>query len=291
MKLSVIIACFNGRDTIGAQLEALADQRWSGPWEVIVADNGSTDDSRGVIERYRQRLPNLRIVDASARRGKSFALNLAIQSATGDALLFCDADDEMAPGWISAMAEALTQHDFVASRIDTDKLNSADIQKRRGNPQSQGLQKLRFPPYVPIAGGGTFGVMRRLHEAVGGFDEDLHAHEDTFYCIKMHRLGTRLHFVPNAVMHVRFRGSFRDTYRQARSYGYYYALVYKKCLALGMPKEPTRWSDGISGWQWVLRQAAQLRRKEHVINSPFAWSLGYRIGRLKGSIAHHVVLI
>ncbi|MBF2059991.1 glycosyltransferase family 2 protein, partial [Fischerella thermalis] len=43
MKVSVIIPCLNAAETIGVQLEALANQQWSQPWEVIIADNGSTD--------------------------------------------------------------------------------------------------------------------------------------------------------------------------------------------------------------------------------------------------------
>ncbi|HET9225168.1 MAG TPA: glycosyltransferase, partial [Thermoanaerobaculia bacterium] len=44
-KLSVVIPCLNAEATLGDQLEALAGQGWSGEWEVIVADNGSTDGS------------------------------------------------------------------------------------------------------------------------------------------------------------------------------------------------------------------------------------------------------
>jgi glycosyltransferase involved in cell wall biosynthesis len=47
VQLSVIIPCYNGAETIAAQLEALAGQQWSGQWEVIVSDNGSTDNLDG----------------------------------------------------------------------------------------------------------------------------------------------------------------------------------------------------------------------------------------------------
>src|SRR5687767_27975 len=90
--VSVIIACLNAAETISGQLEALAAQTWSRPWEVIVADNGSSDDSRSVVERFRDRLPALRIVDASAKRGQPYALNVAAREARGTALAFCDAD-------------------------------------------------------------------------------------------------------------------------------------------------------------------------------------------------------
>jgi len=52
MKLSVIIPCYNEADTIATQLEVLAKQYWSEPWEVIVSDNGSTDDSLAIVEKY-----------------------------------------------------------------------------------------------------------------------------------------------------------------------------------------------------------------------------------------------
>lgn len=75
MKLSVIVPCFNESDTIGDQLEALTQQQWSELWKIIFSDNGSTDDSRVIAERYQECQPNLRIVDASARQGQTFALN------------------------------------------------------------------------------------------------------------------------------------------------------------------------------------------------------------------------
>ena len=124
VKLSVIIPCYNGAKTIAVQLEALAFQQWSEPWEVIIADNGSTDDSIAIVERYRHRLPHLRIVDASARKGQPYALNVGAQAASGEALVFCDADDEVGPGWLAAMGEALSKYDFVACRFETKKLNS-----------------------------------------------------------------------------------------------------------------------------------------------------------------------
>ena len=81
MKLSVIIPCYNAAETIAEQLEALTRQQWDKPWEIIVANNRSTDGSMAIVERYMERLPNLRIVDASERQGQPFALNTGILAA------------------------------------------------------------------------------------------------------------------------------------------------------------------------------------------------------------------
>ena len=185
MKLSVVIPCYNGADTLGVQLEALANQHWPEPWEVIVLDNRSTDGSRQIAERYKERLPKLRVVDASARQGQPFALNVGVEAATGEAVAFCDADDEVSSGWVAAMGEALSRHDFVACSVDIEKLNPPWAVAARGYPQRDGLQKAWYPPYLLHAGGGTLGVKRSLHAMVGGFDEALPYLHDTDFCFKL----------------------------------------------------------------------------------------------------------
>ena len=103
MSISLIIPCYNATDTIGAQLEAVARQQYRQLWEVIVSDNGSIDSSREVVERFKGQLPRLRIVDASDRHGAAHARNRGAAMASGDALVFVDADDEVAPGWLEAI--------------------------------------------------------------------------------------------------------------------------------------------------------------------------------------------
>jgi len=122
MKLSVIIPCFNAANMIAVQLEALANQQCSEPWEVIASDNGSTDKTVAIVEQYQKKLPNLRIVNSSELRGAAHARNVGALTAAGDALVFCDADDEVAPGWVAAMGEALSKYDFVACRREYNQI-------------------------------------------------------------------------------------------------------------------------------------------------------------------------
>ena len=51
MKLSIVVPCRNAAHTIGHTLHALAEQSWPTEWEVIVADNGSTDKLAQVVDR------------------------------------------------------------------------------------------------------------------------------------------------------------------------------------------------------------------------------------------------
>ena len=251
MKLSVIIPCLNAENTIATQLEALANQHWSESWEVIVSDNGSMDNSLTIVEQYKNRLPNLRIVDASDQRGSAHALNIGAQAAIGESLAFCDADDEVAPGWVAAMGEALSKYDFVACRMDIDKLNPPWVKRSRRNPQQEGVQKYNYPPYLPHAGGGTIGVKRWLYEAVGGFDESLSLLHDTDFCWKVQLKGIKLHFVPDAVIHIRFRDSIKGIYQQALGYGEYNVKIYRRYRSLGMPKLSCK--QGILIWKSFIK--------------------------------------
>jgi glycosyltransferase involved in cell wall biosynthesis len=287
MKLSVIIPCYNAAGTIGVQLEALANQQWSESWEVIVANNRSTDESMAIVERSRDRLPNLRIVDASAYQGQPYALNIGARAATGEALAFCDADDEVGAGWVAAMGETLSKYDFVACRFDIERLNAPWVQKSHTNPQRYGLNQYKYPPYLPHAGGGGLGVKRSVYEAVNGFDETLPMLHDTDFCWKVQLLGIELHFVPDAVLHVRYRDTLWGIYRQAQGYAVYNVLLYKRYRPLGMPE--LSWKQGVRAWLDLLQSLRHVRGKEGFAR--WLWNFGWRIGRVQGCIKHRVLAL
>ncbi|HEY2642401.1 MAG TPA: glycosyltransferase family A protein, partial [Galbitalea sp.] len=101
----------------GEQLEALAAQEFAGSWEVVVADNGSTDDTVARALEHAASLPDLRVVDASQHRGASHARNVGAGAAKAPFLIFLDADDAAQPGWLPAMAEAARSADLITGRI------------------------------------------------------------------------------------------------------------------------------------------------------------------------------
>jgi glycosyltransferase involved in cell wall biosynthesis len=284
-RLSVVIPCLNADKTLGVQLAALAGQEGSRPWEVIVADNGSTDGSPAVAESFQRQLPCLRLVDASGRRGQAHARNAGARVARGDALLFCDADDEVAPGWLAAMDEALAEQDFVASRYDTEKLNPDWVRRIHANPQKDGLNEYTYPRYLPHAGGGGLGIRRALHLEIGGFDESLPALEDTDYCWRLQLAGVSLEFVPGAVVHVRYRSTLSGIFRQGLAFGRYNVLIYKLYRARGMPRLGCL--PGLRKWAVQILKTPQLLTR--VGRGRWIWQLGWRLGRLDGCRRYRVL--
>lgn len=282
MQLSVIIPCYNAARTIADQLEALCSQKWDRSWEVIVADNGSTDGTQAIVHTYARRLSGLRVVDASDRRGAGHSRNFGAKVARGEALVFCDADDEVAPGWLAAIGAALCRYDFVANRFDVAKLNPPWIAKNLKNAQGSGLQKVAYPPYLHHAGSSGLGVKRAIHEQSGGFDESLPYLEDTDYCFRIQLRGFELRFVPEAIMHVRFSNRPGSLFHQARMWAQYNVLMNKR-YGGGIPL-PNPWKSYVQTWRDLIGCVPRVFRKE----SRPTWmkTLGTQVGLLEGAIRY-----
>ncbi|HHH44028.1 MAG TPA: glycosyltransferase family 2 protein [Gammaproteobacteria bacterium] len=286
MRLSVILACYNGEKTLADQMDGLASQEWSKPWEVVFVDNGSTDNSRAIAERYKDRLPCLRIIDASEKQGKSFALNKGIRAARGELIAFADADDQVAPGWLAAMGNALETHDLVACRWDIDALNSERSRRYRRNAQLDGVQEVHYPPYLPHAGGGTIGIRRELHMKIGGFDESLRHLEDTDYVWKAQLAGARIHFEPAAVMRIRFRDDIKSIYMQNRNYAEYNVFLSRRYRSHGEPM-PHPWRKFFSAWLSLARTSRRLFRGPGP-RAVWTGKLGWQLGLLRGVLKYRV---
>jgi glycosyltransferase involved in cell wall biosynthesis len=236
MKISVIVPCLNAAHTIAQQLDALAHQSVQ-PWEVIVADNGSTDQTQEIVRQYTEKFTQLRLIDASHRQGASHARNAGAIAATGDYLAFCDADDVVSKDWISAFQTAFAEHNFLASRFDYQLLNPGASNAN----QDTGLQNFRIP-FLPFSGGCGLGIQRSLHESISGFDESILYCEDIDYCLKLQLAGETLTFVPEALVHIRytadqdtsFWGTRKTCFRHAYNWGAGMAKLYGRYRDRGM---------------------------------------------------------
>lgn len=217
--VSVVIACRNAASTLGVQLAALAAQDCPVSWNVVISDNGSTDATLAVAHSFVARLPELVVVDSSAQAGAGYARNVGARATKAPLLVFCDADDEAAPGWLAAMVRALRQDQFVAGRFESARLNGPSVLRSRPLQQSTGLQRSPFGPDLPHAGAGNLGVRREVFFRVGGFDPKVGCLEDTDLCWRIQLSGVPLVFLPEAMMHVRLRSSLRTMWAQGYGYG------------------------------------------------------------------------
>ena len=281
MKLSLIIPCFNARDFLHTQLEALANQDYSEPWEVIIADNGSTDNSLAIVEQYKKQISNLRIIDASNKKGASHARNVGALAANSECIAFVDADDEICPHYVAAMIQGLSQYDFVAGSLDYTKLNEPWTLKYRNLNQSRKNSTKKNPNPLSFAPGGNLGIKRSLHLKINGFDESwIYAAEDLDYSSKIQLTGIELHHIKDALVYCRLRHKMADIFKQSCNYAEGYYLFTKKYDSLNF-YSPS-WQAELRGWGGLIKRSFQVYNKED--RGDFVWRLGSHLGRLKGRI-------
>lgn len=215
--VSIVVPAHNAAATLGAQLEALGGQQLSQPWEIVLADNGSTDDTRGVAERWAQRAPRLRIIDAGARRGASAARNIGAGAARGTLLLFCDADDVVDADWADRMVSALADSALVGGVLENRRLRQAGAASVSWEANAE--IRLHYWIRFEAASGSNLGIRRDVFESLGGFDESLITGEDVDLCWRAQLAGHSFGRVRDAIIHSRPRVGLRAIHRQAFTYG------------------------------------------------------------------------
>ncbi len=223
-RASVVVATYNGGRTLRETLQSLAKLRYP-DYEVIVVDDGSTDDSAAIAREFlrpgEQRNGAVRLVQQE-NRGLSCARNTGIEAATGEIVAFCDSDAAVDSRWLYHLVGALLS----------------------GGPGTEGVGGPNLPPagdgWVAAAvsaspGTATHVLMGDDAEhvpgcnmafwksalvALGGFDPRFRsAGDDVDICWRIQNAGGRLAFTPSAVVWHHRRDSARGYFRQQRGYG------------------------------------------------------------------------
>lgn len=284
-EVSVILPFANAARHIRGQLEALAAERFDGGWELVAVDNLSDDGSSAIVEEFRGRI-DLVVVDANEKQGSAYARNMGARAASGEKLLFVDADDEIAPGYVQAMADALDREDFVTASHDAETLNpewlrGAHGPVRRDPNDSQARQW----GVLPFADAGSTGIRRAVFDRVGGFPEELPRMVDIAFSWDVQLSGTRLGYAPEAVYRVRYRESLWSLFRQTVAWGEAGPLMYRRYRHAGLRRRTV--PQTMKLWiKWLIRLFLA-RSKADLAKQVVL--LGGFVGRVRGSIRHRVL--
>ena len=201
VSVSVIIPTFNGGAGLAPSIASLRRQSLR-PVEIIVVDDGSTDDTRAIAERARaQGLVDM-VICHGTRCGRSAAVNAAARFATGDLLLTVDADTVFEPTAVARLAAA-----FNDPRVGGASCNIAISNER--NSIWTGLQSVEY--LMSISAGrsildvidaiaclsGACSMYRRdVFLRQGGLD--VGPGEDLEFSLRLRRFGYAIRFVPDA---------------------------------------------------------------------------------------------
>jgi glycosyltransferase involved in cell wall biosynthesis len=177
--ISFIIPAHNEEALLGRTLAALhaAARALGGPYEVVVADDASTDRTAAIAHQHGAR------VVAVNRRQIAAARNAGARAATGDVLFFVDADTVVTRRVLQAALRALRAGVVGGGctvRIDGKLPPYAVVLERLLGPVSQA---------IGLAGGCFLFCTRRAYRAAGGFDESVYVAEEVFFSRQLKRRG------------------------------------------------------------------------------------------------------
>lgn len=240
MKLSVLICTRNRAQSLSATLAQFFAQRFAGPYvyEVLVVDNGSTDETPQTVEHYRAQHPARVRYLREPQPGLSYARNTAVKAAQGEIIVFTDDDVLVNEDWLDEIHREFVADPQLSVLGGRVLLARDDLQPVAIFPLNERRVTV-FPSSAGVAMGANMAFRREFFEQVGLFDVRLGAGtffaggEDIEIFYRALKLGHRLVYAPNVLV---YHDHDRKTVAQAcrLEYGYgkgYAAYIIKHALA------------------------------------------------------------
>ena len=203
MKISVITAVYNNRDTIADALDSVLTQT-HGDVELIVIDGGSTDGTLEILRHYADRIS---VLVSEPDNGIYDALNKGLQLATGEIVGFLHSDDVFADA--DALARiakvfATPGVDAVYGDLEYVKKSAPEVVVRYWKSGEYSADKLRhgwMPPHP------TFYVKRDVYERLGGFDTRYRIAADYDCMLRFLGVGVQVAYLPQVLVRMRLGGA------------------------------------------------------------------------------------
>lgn len=212
--VSIVVPAYNAGETIGPLLDSLLNLDYP-EYEIIIVNDGSTDRTKEIVERYPVRLIN------QPNRGASAARDAGFRVASGEIVAYVDSDVTVTRDWLRELVPAFSDPTVAAAtgqtiflRNDTiaSWLRSLDIARRNAHRKT----------YTRLANGPNSAFRRTVLEEVGGFDPRWYHAEDTEVSYKIGLRGYRIQYVPGAIAyHIPeedWRTYIRKRYRDAKAF-------------------------------------------------------------------------
>lgn len=238
MKLSLIICTRNRANQLADCLETMLQLECQDAWELVIVDNGSTDNTSIIIERFRGSFPGQLTVEIETLPGLSRARNRGWRAAQGDIIAFTDDDCYPDQKFIQTIIDCFkedTEIGFVGGRI----LLYDPTDYRITLQESEQRQEILSRSFINagMIQGANFACRRRAIESVNGFDELLGAGtqfpcEDVDLLARMSSVGWFGVYDPRPVVyHHHQRKTESDAVLLMRQYDRGRGAYYAKCLA------------------------------------------------------------
>jgi O-antigen biosynthesis protein len=251
--VSVIVCSYNGARTLAACLDSLGKLNYPA-YEVILVDDGSTDDTAYVAAQF----PWVRYIH-QANHGLSHARNTGAAAAKGDVFAYTDSDCMVDPDWLYYLVGTLVSGDYAGvggPNITPPAQNwiQACVAAAPGGP-SHVLLTDTVAEHIP---GCNMAFYRWAFEGVGRFDTEYRkAGDDVDFCWRIQQAGWVIAFSPTAIVWHHRRFTLRAFFKQQEGYGEAESLLRFKHLIFFGPTGTAKWRGQIYGsprFSWFVNR-------------------------------------
>ncbi len=251
--VSVIVCSYNGGKTLAACLDSLGRINYP-DYEVILVDDGSTDDTREIAARY----PGVRYVHQT-NHGLSHARNHGAAVAQGEIFAYTDSDCMADSEWLYYLVHTLLSGDYAGvggPNVSPPSQNwvQACVAAAPGGP-SHVLLTDTVAEHIP---GCNMAWYRWAFENIGGFDPEYHkAGDDVDLCWRVQQSGHQIAFSPTAIVWHHRRFTLRAFRRQQEGYGEAESMLRFKHLIFFGPTGAAKWHGQIYGtprFSWFINR-------------------------------------
>jgi len=232
---SIIIPTFNGSKRIGRCLEALLSQTAEQNVEIIVVNDGSTDNTSDVVSRY----SGIRLI-SQANAGPAAARNRGAQEAKGEILLFTDDDCVPTPDWLCAMLAPFEDAQVVGAkgvyRTHQKRMAARFVQIEYEDRYHlmAGLDSIDFVDTYSAA------FRRERFMEMSGYDTSfLVAAEDIDLSYRMSARGWKMKFIPSAIVYHTHPDTFWSYLKKKYKFAFWRMLAVRKNPGKGIKDSHT----------------------------------------------------
>ena len=199
VSITVIICTYNRASLLKRTLKSLSIQTVSSHhFEILVVDDGSTDDTECVCKSMRKDLPNLKYISTVDNNGLANARNLGINSAKGKHILFTDDDCIVSDNWVERLNYYLTREHIVAGSIDSSLSNYLTISENIGIFHAfMPDRKAGFIEFIP---GANMGFRLSVLKDLKGFNPSMKRSDDMEIFLRARLKGYNAFFAPDSVV-------------------------------------------------------------------------------------------
>ncbi len=219
----------------------------------------------------------IRVAADTVRPGINVARNAGARHATGEFILFVDADDIVSAGWLSEMAAAAEHADAVCGPLQRF------LPGHQSSPVHADLLGLApHRGFLPSPIGANAGVRTAVLRELGGFDETYPGgSDDTEFYWRLQLAGYEITEVPDALVHYRERSDLRSLAKQYRGFGRSEPHLFRDFRDRGMP--PSSLRDAARVWVHLTIRVPRYW-PDPALRRQWVRQVARRVGRVQGSI-------